>query len=496
MNSRITGQLFLVLFLFLTSRVVYSIPNTSLSNKHIVLQVVPQKIVVDGKPSLIYRIKQPDGTLGITANEGDILNITVENKTDQPTSIHWHGLILPNNQDGVPYVTQFPIMPGKKYDYRFKLVQSGTYWMHSHFRFQEQKLLAAPFIIKSPDDASISNQEVVIILEDFSFKNPKILYKALRCKQYKKKIIDTMPAMNITGKGDYNDVNYDAFLANERTLMNPQLIPITPNTRVRLRIINASASTNFFIETGKLESTIIAVDGQNIQPRQMNPFQLGIGQRVDILVQIPNGEGSYPILAQVEGTDRQTGFILATQAAVITKPGPNVNKRLPGFDYSQEIQLRTQKPLPQRSVSKIIPIVLQGNMMSYVWKINNQIWPNMTPITVTEGDRVELVFDNQTPMSHPMHLHGHTFQVTNINGQEFLGAKRDTFLVLPHSKVKIQFDASYPGAWLFHCHNLYHAAAGMMTKIMYQDFAALPFTPMQEAKMSGSHLYMDANECK
>lgn len=479
---------------FLLSLALTSLPLlTNAQSNPITLQIVQEPIKVHGQSSFVYRIKQPNGTLGLRASKGDDLNIVVQNKIDQPSSIHWHGIILPSDQDGVPYITQNPIMPGGSYSYHFKLVQAGTFWMHSHFRLQEQRLLAAPLIITDPNNQS-SNQEVVVMLEDFSFTSPRDIYKKLRCQGNA-----TSSNMDISKKNmqkvDINDVKYDAFLANEHTLSEPQVVTVTPGSIVRLRIINAAASTNFYIDLGSLQGEVLAVDGNRIIPLAINPFQLGMAQRVDIQVSIPNKEGAYPILGKVEGSNDQTGIILATAQAHIPKLKEQGTSTTPAFSNEQEKQFQAASPLSKKPVTKSIALELEGNMQKYIWKINNQIWPYITPPQVTNGDRAELVFINQTSMSHPMHLHGHTFQVTNVNGKDIQGANRDTILVLPHSTVKVQFDANNPGVWMLHCHNLYHAAAGMITKLLYSKYKAPAFTYLQQGSMSGAFLYTTPQEC-
>lgn len=459
-------------------------------NPSITLQIVQQPIVVHGRKSFVYRVKQPDGTLGIEASKGQQLNIVVENKIDRPTSLHWHGIILPNSQDGVPFLTQPPIKPGQSFQYQYKLIQSGTFWLHTHFRLQEQKLLAAPFIIHDPNE-QVSDQEVVLMLEDFSFTSPRLIYKKLRCQN--KIAMASMSKMNMGS--DINDVQYDAFLANERTLSDPQIVRVKPGTTVRLRIINAAASSNFYIDVGQLEHDVIAVDGNPIKPIKLNPFELGMAQRVDIVVKIPQGEGSYPILAKVEGTDDQTGIILTTEYSAIPSFFERDSKVMPAFSGLQEQQLAASTPLPSKPVTRSITFSLQGNMQKYVWKINNQVWPFETVPEIKANDRVEMVFQNQTSMSHPMHLHGHTFQVTEINGKKISGANRDTILVLPHASVKVQFDANNPGVWMMHCHNIYHAASGMITKILYQNYRAPFYTILQQGSMSGAFLFATPKEC-
>ena len=117
-------------------------------------------------------------------------------------------------------------------------------------------------------------------------------------------------------------------------------------------------------------------------------------------------------------------------------------------------------------------------MMTYVWNLNGQVWPQITPLEVKQGERVEITFENRTPMTHPMHLHGHVFQVTAVGGATVSGARRDTVLVSPKQTVKVEFDALYAGYWMIHCHLLYHQAAGMMTVMHYQGFENRSYDPL------------------
>ena len=194
-----------------------------------------------------------------------------------------------------------------------------------------------------------------------------------------------------------------------------------------------------------------------------------MAQRIDILITIPES-GYFPILAQGEGTDKQTGIVLLTEPM----PMPNLSERAPekagAVTNAQEAKLQALYPLPQRPVDQKVLVELGGNMANYVWTLNGQAWPEVTPIVVEKGQRVEIVFKNVTTMTHPMHLHGHVFQVTAIDGQEINGAMRDTVLVTPNSTVAIQFDADNPGVWPLHCHVLYHLEAGMLTVVRYKDY--------------------------
>jgi FtsP/CotA-like multicopper oxidase with cupredoxin domain len=466
-----------------------------------ILRVVEREITVNGRQARVFRIEQPDGTWGFRGRKGQRFRVLLENRTKAPTSVHCHGLILPNDQDGVPFVTQAPIPPGGQYRYDFALVQSGTYWMHSHYGLQLQRDLSAPLILADPADAARNEEEVVMLLTDFSFKDPKQLWAGLR-----KKVMSGMSMPGMTpatmgaataagsapgapqrkggregmrgikmGQPDLNDVAYDAYLTNYRTLGDPEVIRTQPGKTVRLRIINGAAATNFFIHLGTLRGEAIAVDGEPILPLPGSAFELAIAQRVDIRVTLPSGPGGYPILAQGEGTAMQTGLLLATPGAGRPRLSEHAPRTAGAVGYGQELRLRAAAPLPRRAVDRTLTVALEGNMANYVWKLNGQVWPNVTPLMIRRGERVEMLFNNKTGMSHPMHLHGHVFQVTEINGRSLSGAKRDTLLVMPHSTAKIQFDADNAGVWLLHCHVLYHERGGMMTTVNYQGFPVPDF---------------------
>ncbi len=430
------------------------------------LQILDKTIIVNGKESSVFALVQPDGTLGIKAKKGQLFDVILKNRMKVPTSIHWHGLILPNNQDGVAFVTQFPLYPGLSYHYQFPLVQSGTYWMHSHYGLQEQKLLSAPLIIYEPEDATVADQDVVLFLTDFSFKSPSEIYQELRCKSSM-----SMTPMKEMSSQDIVEVDYDAFLINYRTLDNPDIVKVEPGKKVRLRIINGASATNFFILLGRLEGEVIAVDGNRIKPYPGSQFELAASQRLDIVLTIPQGDGIYPIFSKGEGTNKQAGLILATNDKVpLPKFSQKTSEKAKAFTNIQETDLHALYPLSKKPVDKRIFVELGGDMANYIWTLNGQAWPEVTPLIVEKGQRVEIIFKNVTSMSHPMHLHGHVFQVTAIDDKPFEGAMRDTILVMPNSTVAIQFDADHPGVWPLHCHILYHLEAGMFTVVRYKDF--------------------------
>lgn len=447
-----------------------------------VLTVKKVPIIVNGKSSEVYRIEQPDGTWGYQGIKGQMFDAIVKNATDKPLVLHWHGLIVPNDQDGVPYVTQPPIPAGGEYHYHYKLLQSGTYWMHSHYEFQMQQEMSAPFIIYDTPTQSQTQQDVVMLLTDFSFTKPKELFAELRQKMMTQggSMSASMSSkgmdMGKAGAPDLNDVKYDAFLTNYHTLSQPQIVNVQPGKPVRLRIIDGAAATNFFVNLGQLTGQLIAVDGEPIHPITGSSFSLVMGQRVDILVNIPQGEGSYPILAQGEGTAMQTGLILVTPKAKIPTISETASTTAGAISMQQELALKPLNPLPIKPVAQTLTVNLAGDMSKYIWTLNGKEWPDYSPLETKQGERVEIIFNNLTSMAHPMHIHGHVFEVTEINGKPIQGAMRDTVLVPANGTVKIQFDTDNPGNWMIHCHVLYHSEGGMMGILNYQGIP-LPKIP-------------------
>ncbi|MGH9540122.1 MAG: multicopper oxidase family protein, partial [Terriglobales bacterium] len=403
--------------------------------------------------------------------------------------IHWHGMTPPWRQDGVPSVSGPPIPPGASAEYDFPLRFGGTFWMHSHEGLQEQKLLAAPLIIRDGRDRP-DQQEVVIMLADFSFTPPEQIYEGLRKRSAMPAVPGaetsggtessstiTMPAksgMAGMAKGgasagpDLNDVKYDAFLANDRTLADPEVIRVEPGRSILLRVINSSAMSAYHVDLGSLRGKLIAVDGFRVHPVAGRRFPIAVSQRLDIRIAIPHAPAAHPVLAILEGERRQTGVILLAGRAPVTRVSEIAQLQSPALTLDLERQLRAAEPLAPRKVDRIHQIDLTGVMEGYVWSINGVAWnKDVPPLPILKGERVELVIKNKTLMPHPMHLHGHEFQVVEINGKRFHGAVRDSVLVTPGTRVVIAFDANNPGWWAFHCHLLYHQDAGMFTTFRY-----------------------------
>ena len=300
------------------------------------LTIERRTIEVKGRAASVFGIRQPNGISGLVLDPGQPFHIDLVNGIGEDTIVHWHGQKPPYRQDGVADRNIPLIAAGKSqgYDYR---PTPGTHWMHSHRGLQEQALLAAPLIVHSAEDLAADVQEVTVLLHDFSFRQPEEILAGLTGGAGGHDMegmvgMPDMAGMDHSGMGhsgmgdngmampmtmDLNDVEYDAFLANDRTLDDPLVVRVERSGRARLRIINGAASSAFWIELGGLRGTLVAVDGNPVVPVAGSSFPIAIAQRLDLIVDVPTG--AFPVLAQVEGKTQRTGFILASPGAAIAK---------------------------------------------------------------------------------------------------------------------------------------------------------------------------------
>lgn len=450
------------------------------------LSVTRRTLEVKGKAASVYGITGPTGKAGLEMLLGERFHVRVKNGTPEETILHWHGLTPPYGQDGVPMLGQDPIKPGQSYDYDFANTRSGTHWMHSHIGLQEQQLMAAPLIVRETKEPMFETQEHVVLLHDFTFRDPAEILAELRGGggAHAGHAMDhsTMDhsAMNhdMGGTGGMdgmmgamlNDVTYDAYLANDRTLADPEIVKVEKGGTIRLRIINGAAASNMWIDLGALEGELIAVDGNAIHPFRASVFPLAIAQRADIRVAIPKEGGAFPVLFRPEGVGSRTGIVLATAGASVAKLAEEADAA-PALDLSQELLYRAVAKLRDEPVNRTEMLMLTGGGPDYVWGLNGKSSMHDTIFSVREGERIAVMMHNMTGMAHPMHLHGHYFKVAAIGNTVIDGAIRDVVLVPPMETVTVVFDADNPGTWAFHCHHAYHMNAGMMGAIAYTSAA-------------------------
>ena len=440
-----------------------------------VLTVSSRTIEVGKKAAKVFGVVGAGGKPGIIGTQGDRFLGAVLNDTSLPLQMHWHGQTkAPADQDR-SRPDGGPLAAGKSDVHDFELT-SGTHWMHSH-TLTEQQLLAAPMIAREKDAGDV--QDVVMMLHDFAFRAPEEILAELGGKNAHTqhsampqqnmhqghKMPGPMPshAGHMMGMMHANDVRYDAFLANDRTLDDPEVVKVEKGGRVRLRIINGGTATAFFVSVPGLQHRCVAVDGSPCTPLAAESYPLAQGQRLDLLLEIPTKGGAFPVLAQVEDMTAQTGIVLATTGATVAKLAPASSKAaFAGIEF--DALLRARDPLPANAAAKSFMVML-GEEPNYRWTINGRVHGEHTPFDVKQGERIEMTFMNPTSMMHPMHLHGHHFQVVGIGGRRYSGPIRDTVIVPAHNPITIAFDANLKGSWFLHCHHLYHMATGMMTEV-------------------------------
>ncbi|MFM9975914.1 MAG: multicopper oxidase family protein [Beijerinckiaceae bacterium] len=452
------------------------------------LTATTRTIDVRGRAASVWGLLGSNGQSGLVLDPGQRFAVDLTNSLADPTIIHWHGQIPDNAQDGVPNMPMPVLQPGETRAYDFS-ARAGTHWMHAHIPAHEMMLLAAPLIVRRPEDVAADRQEVTLFLHDFSFKSPAEVLAEITGGASMAGMDHGQPGqgamehsgmdMGAMGQGgmmvmpardgmamDLNDYNFDAYLANDRTLDDPEVVQVDKGGQVLVRVINAAAATVFWIDTGALPGRLVAVDGEPVQPLPGSRFGVAMGQRLDIELDIPREGGAYPVLALREGANERTGVILATPGAAVAKIADVSEGDHPAFsgDLAQESLLRAVTPLPERAPASQPMLMLGGSMMPYVWTINGQTWGTHVPVTAKSGERVEMMFHNMSMMAHPMHLHGHAFQVVSTGGARFAGAVRDTVHVPPMGMVTVALDAGEAARWMLHCHHMPHLSTGMMTE--------------------------------
>jgi FtsP/CotA-like multicopper oxidase with cupredoxin domain len=453
---------------------------------------VPAEPRRDPSGGRLFRIEQarvnPDGAAEVTAQtvdgqlpgpelrfrEGELLRILLQNALpSEPTTVHWHGLLLPAAMDGVPDISQPPVAPGEFFVYEFPLVQSGTYWYHSHYELQEQRGLAGALIIEAKDEAGAYDRDYVLFLADWLHSDPAAIIPGLRraAGGMKDSGMNMQPGGDGSAKSmpadaapDLSDVKYDAFLLNGRGPADPWTCTAKAGERIRFRLINGAASTTFRFGIDAHPLTLTHADGQPVAPVEVDQLLIGMGECYDFLVPVTEA-GSFTIRAEAQdGSGQAIGIVRTPEApARANMNRPSWQGRTLAYG-----QLRARRPteLPPQMRSFTLP--LEGRMADYVWLIEGAAWPQADPLIIAPGEQVLVEMTNRTRMWHPMHLHGHFFRLLAPGVDPRLAPSKHTVNVAPGETVRLQFVADNPGRWFFHCHNLYHLLAGMAREWIYR----------------------------
>ncbi|MFF2080925.1 multicopper oxidase family protein [Kitasatospora sp. NPDC058162] len=439
----------------------------------------------------------------VRATVGDTLAVTLANHLPQPTSLHWHGLALRNDMDGVPGVTQEAVRAGASFDYRFALAHPGTYWFHPHSGVQQDRGLYAPLIVEDPKEPLSYDKEWVVVLDDWvdgvDGSTPDAVLAELAKGMGEMggtggtggmggmdhsghgmpgmgagsapsapsaSAAPTGPSRMLMGAaspllgGDAGDVSYPFHLVNGRLAGAPETFAAKPGDRIRIRLINAGGDTAYRVALGGHELTVTHTDGFPVEQATTQALLLGMGERYDVLVTAK--DGAFPLTALAEGKNATALAVLRTGGGAApdasTRPAELDGRLLTAGQLKADRSVR----LPDRAPDRTVALELTGGMAKADWAFNGRRYDPAQRYPVAAGERVRLEFRNSTSMWHPVHLHGHTFAL----GAD--GPRKDTAIVLPGTTLAVDFDADNPGLWMVHCHNVYHAETGMMTVLGYR----------------------------
>jgi FtsP/CotA-like multicopper oxidase with cupredoxin domain len=383
----------------------------------------------------------------LRVQEGDVLSVELTNDLQDETTIHWHGIPVPNPVDGVPNVTQDPIASGETFTYTFRAEPAGTYFYHSHVGLQLDRGLLGPLIVEEREPHVEYDREYVVVVDDYLLGEPEL------------------PSDGGMGGGGgmMGDVRppYDGLLINGRLPENPQTFDVTEGERVRLRFVNAGSATVFGVQIAGHEMTVTHADGRPVEPVNVDSFAFGAGERYDVVIEATN-PGTWAVQANaLDGNEPPARAVVEYESASGGSPQSpsSASNRLQYGDLQAISSLDGVSGEPDRTFDLTLS---RGRGQSYTWTIDGQAYPDADPLQVRPDEHVRIRMTNQSPVIHPMHLHGHFFQVGD--------AIKDTVMVPGHrGQVTIDFHADNPGRWLFHCHNLYHLDAGMARVVRYVE---------------------------
>jgi FtsP/CotA-like multicopper oxidase with cupredoxin domain len=508
----------------------------------------------------------------LTFTEGDTAEIHVHNRLKESTSLHWHGLYLPNKEDGVPYLTQMPIEPNTTHIYRFPIIQNGTHWYHSHSGLQEQiGMYGSMVLLKREDDPTFRKgiddlPYVPIILSEWTDYNPDNVHRmlhnandwfaikknavqsyaeAIKAGHFKTKLTNEWKRMLAM---DVSDVYYDKFLINGTS--ESQLSQFKAGDKVRLRVSNGGASSYFWLTYAGGKMTVVANDGNDVEPVEVDRLIIGVSETYDVIVTIPAENTSYEFLATPEDRTKSASIYIGSGIKQLASPLPKLkyfegmkmmndmmkmngsmndmgmdmslqqmdmntvmypeitgenkpkksehsdhsNHTMPGSDiitlnYAM-LKSPTKTTLPKDAPVRELKFELTGNMNRYVWSMDNRVLAETDKILIKKGEIVRIILYNNSMMRHPMHLHGHDFRV--INGQGDYAPLKNVLDIMPMETNVIEFEAKLEGDWFFHCHILYHMMAGMNRVFSTENQAPNPLLP--DKKWAYKKLQRESNQ--
>jgi FtsP/CotA-like multicopper oxidase with cupredoxin domain len=510
----------------------------------------------------------------LTFTEGDTAEIHVHNQLKEETSLHWHGLFLPNKEDGVPNLTQMPIRPNTTHIYRFPIIQNGTHWYHSHSGLQEQIGMYGNFVmLKRPNDDSFRKgiddlPTLPIVLSEWTNLKPENIHRmlhnandypalrknsvqsygeAISAGHFKTKLLSEWKRMMAM---DVSDVYYEKIFMNGHP--SSELKSISGNElkggdKVRLRISNGGASSYFWLTYAGGKITVVANDGNDVEPVEVDRLIIAVSETYDIIVNIPADKTAYEFLATTEDRTNSASIYIGNGIKQLKSPLPRLkyfegmkmmndmmkmNGELDDMGMAMSLNQMDMnvvmypeitgdaKPkqddndpnrynanalgdivtlnyamlkspsitaLPKDAPVKELYFKLSGNMNRYVWSLDNRVVSEADKILIKKGENVRIILYNGSMMRHPMHLHGHDFRLLNGQGQN--APLKNIVDVMPMETDTLEFNANVEGDWFFHCHILYHMMSGMGRVLSYENQMPNPLIP--NPKLAQRKLFAD-----
>lgn len=447
----------------------------------------------------------------VRVRQGDHVRVRVVNDLPADTSIHWHGVRLDNAMDGVPGATQKPIAPGESFVYDFVAPDAGTYMYHSHVGVQLDRGLYGPLIVEARDETLAYDGEATLMLDDWLDGVAGTPDQQLRKLQESGMSMGgsggmSMGGMHMGGSGgmsmgssdsdgarlsgpiagrfmmldgmhgrvsdlsglangmaagmmDVGDVRHPYHVVNGRTAGAPFVVRAKRGAMLRLRLANIASDTVYAVFVDGRPVTIVATDGQRVEPVRSDGVVIGAGERYDVLVRM--GDAPTRIVAVPLGKKGRAVALLRPDGSTSKTPPAGAPVTMPRRIASYaDLKSIPATPAGKPDVEHRLDL---GFKMPYTWTLGGTTDAKGEDIRIERGQKVRFAMRNETMMPHPMHLHGHSFRPVLDGGA---GPLKDTILVAPHQEVAIDFLADNPGTWMFHCHNIYHAAAGMMRTVV------------------------------
>jgi len=515
-----------------------ALTRRALAGSEFNLEIGSLAVNFTGKPRLATVVNGQLPAPLLRWRQGDLISLRVKNRLPVRTSIHWHGLIVPANMDGVPGLSFGGIEPGASFTYQFRVQQSGTYWYHSHSRFQEQTGLYGPIVIEpAGSERHAVDRDYVVLLSDWSDQDPEHIFATLKRDSeyfnFAQRTVGNFFAdvrvagwraalaerrmwgqmrMNPTDLLDVSGYTY-TYLMNGVTPAGNWSAQFRRGERVRLRFINGSSMSFFDVRIPGLFMTVVAADGQDVEPVSVEEFRIGTAEVYDVIVE-PTQDEPYTIFAQsMDGSGYARGT-LAPRAGMRAGIPPMAARPLltladvgmaddmhsmPGMahpsdrDNNPGVDMRVSMPdarlddpgvglrengrrvltyadlhtvggaLDERPAEREIELHLTGHMQRYMWSFDGQKFSAAAPLQFVQGERLRIVLVNDSMMTHPIHLHGMWSEIDSSTGA--FQVRKHTFVVRPAQKLSVRVTASAAGLWAFHCHLLYHMEAGMFRQV-------------------------------